>query len=702
MRLVRLVALLLVLATVYFAQYLFDTTSLADFFPTWLLTRWPPLSATTRWLPEDLLELATWLTLLALLSFGLLAPWWQGERGRAYRRLRRGRTELRKWWWVAQLFLALALCSTLVTMWLLLSESAPTTILIAWLTSLAFYAIGGVVASRVRPPVVYGEGYLENVRPWDSWPYLIILLGIFALLYSYRLLDLPLRLDPLSARIGLAAQAWVRDHELPHLATAANDFPLPTVGVVALSRTLFQDNLVAIRIAGVISALFLLCAVWLVGTELFRRVPVYGTFGEVLEDDGRWIALMALIVVGVSLPLYHWSRVPMVLEGVAFGTFALWALLRGVRRDRPALLGLSALTLGWAIYYGPSGFLLALVALLIWCGVLLLEPSWLTGKYVTRDSNGEAVPVQRGVGWRGFGYWIAGIVIVIVPLITLWATTSGSFSAHWIWPDGTLIRQSSTLISWRERLELSILGLNHLTDATATLRYDQHFVHSLLAPILAIALGALLLNIDSMVGWTIITWLLVGLLAAGLSVPVVPSWVSMVVLLPVVGLAVAFALDRLRLHLMTNAGTWTLQATVYLALGLVVTAGFFGWIEYYNVAQRDGDLVTSVGQALRDADDRPVVVVNANVQLEESLSNPVVQLLAGQREQMTEVVTVNARNWPPLSPGTRLLLAPGDSALQQAMMAAYPYGTLTVMRDLNANPLLYVYDLVDTASYPDK
>jgi hypothetical protein len=102
---------------------------------------------------------------------------------------------------------------------------------------------------------------------------------------------------------------------------------------------------------------------------------------------------------------------------------------------------------------------------------------------------------------------------------------------------------------------------------------------------------------------------------------------------------------------------------------------------------------------MRDAGYRPVVMVNANVHLEQSLSEPVVQLLAAAQD-LTQIATVDGRTWPALTPGSRVLLAPGDSALQAAMEAAYPYGTLTVMRDLHANPLLYIYDLVDTASYP--
>jgi hypothetical protein len=189
-RLVRLVALVIVLATAYFAQYLFDTTSLADFFPAWLLARWPSLGAMARWLPNDLVELAIWLTLLSLLSFGLLAPWWQGERGRAYRRLRRGRAYLRAWWWAAQVLLVFALVSAGVVAWLQAQPNMALLALSVWVGSLALYGVGGIIANRVRPPVVYGDTYLETVRPWDAWPYWVVLLAIFAFFYSYRLADI--------------------------------------------------------------------------------------------------------------------------------------------------------------------------------------------------------------------------------------------------------------------------------------------------------------------------------------------------------------------------------------------------------------------------------------------------------------------------------------------------------------------------------
>ena len=76
------------------------------------------------------------------------------------------------------------------------------------------------------------------------------------------------------------------------------------------------------------------------------------------------------------MPMLHWSRTPLILEPVAWGTLSLWALLRGMRRDRPLLLGVSALLLGWTVYYGMVGLLFVGVAMLLWLGGRLLEPGW--------------------------------------------------------------------------------------------------------------------------------------------------------------------------------------------------------------------------------------------------------------------------------------------------------------------------------------
>lgn len=689
MRLVRLLTLTLIVAAVYFAQLLVHTTSLTDFLPAWLVALAPGLARVPARLPADHIGLAQWLTLLGLLSFGLITPWWHGEHGRAYRRLPPGDAQLRPWWWAAQVTLILALMAA-VALLLLPERATPNVVLGVWGAALGVYLLAGGLASRVRPPVVYSDLYLEVVRPWSGWPLLLVLLVLLGAFYGFQLVDLPLRVDELTATTSLAAQAWV-DGQTPPLAATPTAGPLPTLVVSAFFHRLVEDNLLAARLAGLAAAAGLIAAVWLMATELFRRTPVYGHFGEVLEDDGRWIALLAVLALGVLLPMLHFARVPLVLEGVTWGTLGLWALLVGLRRDRPLLLGVSALLLGWAVYYGPVGLLMVVVALLVWWGVLLLQRDWLTGKDLAEPQRREPVCVQRGAGWRGFGYWLAGLIVGCAPLVAFWTRTPGAWAAQWTWFPAPAIAPTSDGI-WPQ-VQTTLAGLNMLADAAGFVPYPSQFVAPLLAPLLALAMGALLLSFDTLTGWTLVAWLGTGVVGVALTAPVHPDWLALTLLLPPIALALAFVLDRLRLLIMQTAGTWSLQATVYLAMGVLIAAGFYSWVEFYGMGQREIDLASAVGRVLAASGDAPVVMVQGQVELGTLLDDPVVQMLAGERGDLTRVQYLSPISWPPIPPGTRVLLAADHSTLPEALDAAYPGGQMTILRDLRANPILYIYDV---------
>lgn len=690
-RLARLLALVGVLAAVYFAQNIFDHATQGEFSPGWPLTLLPGLITVTRWLPDDLLELAGWLTLLGLLLFGLLSPWWHGEQGRTYRRLRRGRKALRAWWWAAQsvTVVAVGVLVAAGAMLALMGESAWG--LALWGGGLAVYGAAGWLANRVRPPVVYAENYVDVVRPWSSWPYLAVFVLLFGGLYGYRLHELPSRVDDLSAAVGLAAQEWVMTGMMPVWADVPARLPMPLLLVVGAVMAVARDGLIAVRVAGLLAATLTVTGVWLVGCELFRRIPLYGVYGEVLEDDGRWLALLAALVVGSSLPMLHWSRTPLILEPVAWGTLSLWALLRGMRRDRPLLLGVSALLLGWTVYYGMVGLLFVGVAMLLWLGGRLLEPGWLTGKQLSPEDKPAAFVVQRGVGWRGFGYWSLGLLGMALPLAAHWWAVPGALMAHWVWLLPAEVAAPVDL-GWLARAELTLYGLNRLADATQTLPYAAPLVYGLLAPLLALAVGAVLLNVDSLVGWGILAWLATGLVGSVVAAPVLPSWVALAMLLPVIGLAVAFALDRLRVLVMLNVGTWSLQATVYLALGVIVAAGLVGWVTYYGGARRDADLASSVGRTLRTTGTRPLVLVNGRVEMSAVLEEPATRLLTNGASATLPFTVLDVGSWPPLPAGARVLIAPEDAELSAAVEAAYAGGQVWVMRDKDANPLLYGVD----------
>ncbi len=701
MRLLRLLALAAAVALVYFAQYLFDHGTLADFYPGWLLTFSPALRRTTRWLPADLLAFAQWLSVIGLLGFGLLSPMWTGETNRLYRRMRLDMEAERRPWRLATLILlAAAVILAGVSAFMLGRGPEPRWLWGVWLAGVLAYLGASYALNRATPGVTYARRYVEHVRPWQNWQGVAVLLVILALLYTFDLRDLPARVDTDTAETGLQVQRLLHGEAVPFLGGDGAARPRPALILTLVTTWLARDALMGARLAGTIAGLVMVVSTWLAATELFRRAPHQGEFGEIFEDDGRWVALMAALLAGVGVAVYHFARLPIHFEGVALGTLSLWAMLRGLRTDRPWLLGVSGLCLGWVWYYGLVGLSFTLVVLAAWCGVVLLERGWLTGKAVlVRD--GPAVPVQQGAGWTGFGLWLAGVAVVAAPLLGLWIGHDGELSHLLTWQAAGVNGAGVASVSggppaWAQlgaRLRLTLLGLNQLPDQSGLISVDQHLLPSLLAPLLVLAVGSLLLNMDTLMGWIIVTWLGSALAAAAITTPAQPFWPAMLPLLPAAGLAVAYVIDRLRVLVMETLGTWTLQATVYLALGVAVAAGMFSWIVYYQAAHNDGDLASVVGRAADIGEEVQLVVVNGQEELGRFLTQPVVRLLAGEA-RAAQAIQVQAGTWPERLPSpARVLVAPADVGLIPTLHALYPDGQWQVERNLNATPILYVYDL---------
>jgi len=682
-RLVRVVALILVVVAALVAQLLFDGKPLGGVGFVWLRHSLPGMVGLPVWEGQARVGLAAWLSCVALTGVGLLAPAWHGEQGRIFRRPHRV-AQTRPWWlaWV------MAAATTLLTAAaVVLTVRMQPGAAWLWMGSVATLIASGWAIQQQRSTVVYASRYAEAVNPERGWPYLVLILLLATGLYLFRMPDLPARVDLPTAGVGLAARAWQDGDATGFFSRDPVPRPLPTLLVTSGVLWLSGDSLWGVRLAGLIGALATIGAVWLLGCELFRRVPAYELFGEVVEDDGRWMALLAAMTLASSVVLYRFGRVPVQLEPVAWGALGLWALLRGLRLEQSLLLAVSAGCLGWAALYGPVGWVFAAAALWTWLGVALWEPAWLQGKTVAPRAGGDPVRIQQGVGRIGFGLWLGGFFLATAPLSAAWLTDPTVRFAPWAWWG---MANMPTPLGWLDRLTITLLAF---VQPGGMPGFNAHFVHSLLMPVLVLGLGALILAIDSVMGWSLTTWSVTGVVAAALLAPALPNWTAMLALLPMVSLVAAFGLDRLRVMVMTTLGTWSLQATVYLAVGVIIAAGLFGWIAYYGYAQRDTDLATAMARAIDTAGQRPVILVSGSMSPEETVQSEVVRMLVDDAAALERVTTVAAPEWSAVAPDARLLVAPGDWIQVRALESAYPDGQLTVMRDVRANPVLYVYDL---------
>ncbi len=679
-RLLHFLLLAAALLTAYFAQHIFDQRSMAGFFPAGWLSAWPALYRLNFWLPADLIRLAFWLSALSSLTFGWLAPPWPAAAWSRRRSNPNSAVDTRGTWGAAGLAVGLCL-GGLVALLLASGHAEQRWMHLAWPMGMASYVLGAAwTLPRHREPANQRESRGSSLLP------LLLILGGAFFLFTHQWIDVPVRVDSRVAQMGLQARAGL-ETGWRHLFQAHGEGqPSLAYLTTGLGIWLTGDNLLGIRLAGLLAGVLATLATWLVGREIFRRIPLYGPYGEWLEDDGRWLCWLAAALFATNHATLHFSRHPLHMEVVAWGSLGLWALARGLRTGNGLSLAGSGVLLGVALLLHPSGLGLVAGAGAWWLGSWLLGREW---------------PV-RGRGRSRFLTWLGGVAVALAPWLGTWVADPQRllgylFQAH-LWttasaegtPTGlwTLVQQSAWL-----NLRLGLLTFNLLPDQSPWFGYPGSLLGSLVAPLFVLAVGGLLLNLDRWPGWSLVTWLMGALIGYALLTSGTVQWTWLLPALPAAMLAVAFGVDRIRVMLMHNLGTWSGQAFLYVVLGLVVGVGLFNWVDYYQFVQSDDDLVSYVGRVLRETGEQTPVLLLGEVDAQAMWSHPTVTFLANGR--LPQGLAMPAEGWNELQlpPGTRVLITARDPAALVAVEQRHPGGTLTVYRNQHNNPVLYVYDL---------
>lgn len=735
-RLIRLVLLLVALGAVYLAQLIFDHRSVAPIqaisFGSWgtLEAYLPGLNRLALLSPEDLFSVGLIFLAIGSLGIGLLTarlyPSWIGPLepqpfGASADNVLKARWGLVHW---IGLLLSLSAAGLTIFVGLQIGGFGGDTLELQsiWLLSLFIFLLGSLLVDlslRRRANLAAHQtansppGSYSYSRPESGWPLLLLLLAVAGLLFFWQLKRMPVRVDPVVANIGLQAIALLQGSTTALFHSGTTGLPMLAYVPSALAIWLVQDSLVGLRLTGVTTGLLTIAATWLLGCELFNRLPRLGRYGTLLEDDGRWIALLGATVVGLGHVTAHFSRLPVFLGPAAWGTLGLWLLLRGLRTKDTFSLGLSGMLIGLSSILVAGGFFYLIVAPIWWIGIWLTSRHWLYS--------------IDGVGSRGFTFWLGGLTLFLLPFVSVWARHPSAFEAY-IQSDLLLtpmnaVRVQSVFFSrgvdalLLDNMRLTLLTFNIYPNVGALFDFAKPFLNHRLAPLFFVGVGVLALNLDRRAGWLILSALGTGIIWASISLSA-PFWPRLLPLLPIVGLMVAFALDRIRLTLMQSAGSWMEQTTVYLAFGLVVWASLQGWIDYYVYAHHQNDPSAHVGRAIQEMEAAQTALILISERESQRvfkfdsalpLSNivgplaspphkddPVVQFLAADLREPKKVDDLVVGAWPETLPfHSRILIQPEDRIMLAEIEARYGPGELTFVRNLRSDPILYIYDVTN-------
>ncbi len=570
-----------------------------------------------------------------------------------------------------------------LSMLLALGEQTPWLTLALWAASLCCFFIGcGLFPARrqLAEPEPSAAVPVQPQAAAASWPLFLLLLSFAVIQIGWRLTEIPSFVNPMVAQVGLSASDWVRTGEFsPFFATPieieADLYSLSwlSVAVPALFFQLTHDLLLSTRLAGLCATLLMLTATWLLGTELFRRVP-HSLALDLNEDQGQGSALVATMLVMFTEATLLFSRFPVLLEMVGWGSLGCWALLRGWRTQDRLAIGLSGVLIGLSALLYTPGFAFVLVALCWWIGFAFVQWGW-----VPQHSQTQ----RTGALFRGhFVLWVIGLWVVAAPILGVrWFALR-----QWLPP-----LPGSITLNWQPTL----LALGQQGDLSQLGGWSIPLLHDLLAPLFMLAIGALVFNLDRRVGWLLLTWLGAGLLWAMGVVSSAPRWPAILPLLPATGLALAFGLDRLRATILQSVGPWLRNFLNYLLVGLILWVGLNNGVDYYDFAYQQADSVSALGYELRATPiGRPIiVVVPPNT---EGVASDAAQLrfLTNDWQTPPRVAVTFTGTVPSDAPaGAVILVAPAEPTVLAELQQLYPDGSLLVTRDQRANPLLYRYTL---------
>jgi hypothetical protein len=498
-----------------------------------------------------------------------------------------------------------------------------------------------------------------------AWAWLGAILLFTAAMTAWGWTSLPAQIAPEVAEAGLQAQALFSGSG-GWLAAGATGAPRIAQLPTAVGALLLGSGLAGAHLVGLLAALATVAATYLLAEELFRLSP-----------QRRGLALFAAGFTGATVVLLQFGRMAPFLPPTALGVLAAWSLLRGQRTSSITLLAASGALAAVALWLDRSGLVFAPVLLLWWFGYGLN-----LGQEVRQQAS-TISPSSRG---RSFVLWLAGYLVVAAPLLAVWLFSPSALHAYWSGgAQGPVI-----LGDWWANLRSTVTTLFWTPDASTVFGYDGHFVQSIVAPLFVLGTGALLLNLDRLVGWCVLTWLGCVLLLASAASPIAPYWPLLVPLLPLVGITVMFALERMGALWVQASHEPGSSAAASLAGGLLAAVVVFTWIGYYGFATANGDGPSYTGRALATLPSDAVAVLVASAPEHVlTLDDPVLRFVAGTRVNQALAVGVDALP-ATLPTGSQIIVQGADNLALSAARARYPTASVEVTRDLQANPRLFV------------
>ncbi len=699
MRVIRLGLLLVVILLAFLATPTFNLQPLATLIPADLLADSTRLVGWHYWTIEQLTRFSLLSTALASLTFGVLSmPWPAGGNARFVQTAinqpptdqaqSRGHVEARRYV-LGVLLIFLTLASATVLMALYLRNGTESLLLHGlWVGSIVAFLLAARLLTKVPRPPLSTLGLPEITGGWVTAIGLLLFVLFY---YGWGMVALPTQTSESAVQRALHAATLVADSNVALFAAyAPSTQPTEVSATLALVPTallfwLTRDLLLSTQLLGLVAALFCGLGTWLLGRELFARRVGAGELYAPVEDNGRSLALTATLLVLTNLALLYFSRQPILLLATGWGIGGCWLLLRGIQRADRLALGLSGLCLGLAILFHNRALVYGVIGLCWWLGFaaarLGLLPHYIRAAKTEQTRSAPLKPPAATLVWGDWWLWLLGLLLVILPYLPALIDVGQQWS-------------SRLPLLWMPTLVAIFTSLD-----PPTLTYPAPIFHPILLPLLALAAGGLLFNLDRRQGWLIASWLLIALGGIVLMRPSTMQWEPLLALIPATALAMAFALDRLRVTLVRVGGRWLRQLLLFLLVGLLLWMALYSGITYYTYLPQQRDLGDRVGQLLRARTaEQAVVILQDSTEPQLTAADSQLQFLVAPSGVWPAEIEFVTELPLALAPGSLVIVPAQQRFWLPRLLERYPNGIHGVVRDHAANPLAYTYSVANAPS----
>lgn len=489
----------------------------------------------------------------------------------------------------------------------------------------------------------------------------LLVLGF--VLRFYHLTTLPLQVHGDMASVGLQARAILKGDFPGWFSLGWATIPMWGFAHEAFTMLLFGDSLFGLRMSAVLAGMASLLGVYMLGREVWS--PRVG--------------LLALAALAIDAVHVHFSRIPSYIDPVPWMVWALYFVLRGLRRRSPTAWALAGMCSAPAINMYFSGRLLVLVIALFFLYLALFHFSLVR---------------QNREGLLAFAFaFLFTFGPMLVVTITHFPDYMSRFRHVMLLDPGVYqhLLGKYQAVSLREivleQVQRTFLTYQYYGDTSTQFGYPHPMLNPWLAPFFLLGVGAATGRLRHPGNFVLAVWILLGLVFGSVLTVDAPFWPRLVVVVPTNALAVALGMNWVwTTFAVESRPRYTLLAVILV--GILAWAGWQNWQTYVAETGQRAGFNDFTARVILSLGERPACLVRG----EHSLNEREFQFLLKDRQDME----IDPARWQAGAQACAaqrgvVVAQKEDRYLVDMIVAAFPGGSLEEVRAPGGMPRLVIY-----------